>query len=81
MPKPILDCPRVVAVIRQLVAAGVAQHVDVHRERKAGALADALDKTVHRVGVKGRRARWQTQRRCRDTAAEARAGRAVRLHG
>ena len=50
MPKPILNPARVMPGIRQGVAAAVSQHVRVHRERKPGALADALDKAVHRVG-------------------------------
>jgi hypothetical protein len=31
MAEPVLNSPRIVAVIRQLIAAGVAQHVDVDR--------------------------------------------------
>jgi len=50
MPKPILNPARVMPGIRQGVAAAVSQHVRVRLERKPGALADALDKTVHRVG-------------------------------
>ena len=32
VPQPILDLPRIVPRIRQGVAAGVAQHVNMHRE-------------------------------------------------
>ena len=32
----VLDGPRIVAVIGELVAAGVAQHVDVNREAELG---------------------------------------------
>ena len=53
MPKPILNSARIVPRIRQRVAAGVAQHVGVHREAKAGAPANALDKPID--GVRGER--------------------------
>src|SRR5262249_11184792 len=43
MAEPILDCPRVVALVGQRVTAGVAQHVGVDLERKASACADALN--------------------------------------
>ena len=43
MTKPILNGPCVVALIGQSVAAGVAQHVDVNLEGKAGALTDPLN--------------------------------------
>jgi hypothetical protein len=42
MAEPILNAPRVVASIGQGVAAGVAQHVNVHGDSEGGALADAL---------------------------------------
>jgi hypothetical protein len=45
MPKPILNCPRVVTCIGQRVAAGVPQHVDVNLEWEARALADAHSQT------------------------------------
>ena len=50
MAKPILDGSCVVAGIGQCVAAAVAQHVGVHREREPGALADALDEAIDSVG-------------------------------
>jgi hypothetical protein len=36
MAEPILNAPRIVARIRQHAAAGVAQHVGVHRKGEAG---------------------------------------------
>lgn len=53
MPQPILNCPRVVPCIRQGVAAGVPEHVDVNLEREAGAFPDALDQAID--GVTGER--------------------------
>jgi len=50
MAEPILDGPRIVAGVRQRVAAGVAEHVDVDGEVKAGALTDALYKPIDGVG-------------------------------
>src|SRR5262249_53715236 len=40
MTEPILNCPRVVALIGQRVAASVAQHVDVNLEWEARSLTD-----------------------------------------
>ena len=53
MPEPILNCPRVMACIGQGVAAGMPQHVDVNLERKASALADALDQAIDGIGGEG----------------------------
>jgi hypothetical protein len=50
MAQPVLDAPRVVAGIRQGVAAGMAEHVGVDRKGEAGAIADALDQSVDGVG-------------------------------
>ena len=49
MAKPILNPPRVMAGVRECVAAALAQHVAMHPERKAGALANALHKPVQRA--------------------------------
>jgi hypothetical protein len=43
VPKPILDCARIVAGVGQGITAAMAQHVAVDREAKASALTDALD--------------------------------------
>ena len=50
MAKPILNCPRVVALVCERVAAGVPQHVRVNLEREAGALTDALDQAIDGIG-------------------------------
>jgi hypothetical protein len=50
MAEPVLDSPRVVARIRQGVAAGAPRHVGVNRKGEAGALADALDQPIDGVG-------------------------------
>jgi hypothetical protein len=39
VPKPILNCARIVAIIGQLVPARMAQHVNMHREGQRGFLA------------------------------------------
>jgi hypothetical protein len=49
-PSQSLNAPRVVVSIGQGVAAGVAEHVGVHRKGKTGARADALDVTVDGIG-------------------------------
>jgi hypothetical protein len=54
MAQPVLDCPGVVAGVRQRVSASVAEHVRMHQEIEAGALADALDQAVD--GIRGERA-------------------------
>jgi hypothetical protein len=46
VPEPVLDYPGVVPLVCQRVAAGMPQHVDVNREVKAGALANALDQSI-----------------------------------
>jgi hypothetical protein len=48
--KAILDGARVVAGVGKGVAAAMPQHVAVHREIKAGALADALDQPIGGIG-------------------------------
>jgi hypothetical protein len=47
--EPSLDRSRVVAVIRQFVAARMAKHVRMHREREPGTLGNALDLSVNGV--------------------------------
>ena len=51
---PILDRPGIDPVVGQLVAARVAPHVEVDRQRQLGAVADVLDQPVDGVGG----ARW-----------------------
>ena len=48
--EPILDRPGIDPVVGQLVAARVAQHVEVDRPRQLGAVADVLDQPVDGVG-------------------------------
>ena len=43
MTEPILDGACIVPLVRQCVAAGVAEHVAVDREGQSGALTNALD--------------------------------------
>jgi len=45
----VLDGPRIVAVIGELVAAGVPQHVDVNREAELGPFANVLDLPIDGV--------------------------------
>jgi hypothetical protein len=52
MAEPILDCPGVVAGVRQRVSAAVPQHVGMDQEVEAGALPNALDQAVDRIGRK-----------------------------
>jgi hypothetical protein len=47
---PVLNPSRIVAGIPQGIAAGMGQHVGVRRAGESRALADALDRPVHRVG-------------------------------
>ena len=49
VPKPVLDRAGVDAVIGELVAAGMPQHVEMHRKRNARPLADDLDQPVDRI--------------------------------
>ena len=48
--KPIFDRPGIDPVVGQLVAARVAQHVEVDRQRQLGAVAGVLDQPVDGVG-------------------------------
>ena len=43
MAEIVLAGPRIVAVIGELAAAGVPQHVDVNREAKLGPFANVLE--------------------------------------
>ena len=54
MAEPILDGPRVVSGVRQGVAAAVAEHVGMHREIEASALANAFYQAID--GVRRERA-------------------------
>ena len=45
----VLDGPRIVAVVGELVAAGVPQHVDVNREAELGPFANVLDLPIERI--------------------------------
>jgi hypothetical protein len=49
MAEPVLNSPRIVAVVGQLIAAGVAQHMDVDRERQPRTPTNALDKPIDGV--------------------------------
>ena len=49
MTQPILNSPCIVTGVRQCVAAAVPQHVCMHREVGAGALAESLDKPIDGV--------------------------------
>jgi hypothetical protein len=46
VPEVVLQSPRVVAVVGELEATGMAKHVWVDREWHLGGLADALDEAV-----------------------------------
>ena len=43
VPEVVLDCPRVAAIVGELVAAGMAQHVRMNLEREAGLDAKPSD--------------------------------------
>ena len=49
MTQPILNSPCIVSGVRQRVATPVAEHVCVHLEVEATALANALDKPIDGV--------------------------------
>jgi hypothetical protein len=49
MPEPVLDSARVVLRVRQGVAAGVAEHVTMHRKGQASARTDPLYKPIHSI--------------------------------
>src|SRR5262245_41098299 len=51
MPKVVLQGPRVVAIVGELEATGVAKHVWVDREWRLGGLPDALDEPVEADGA------------------------------
>ena len=52
MTKPILDRARIVALVRQRVAATMAEHVGVDREGEAGALTNALKMPIDCISCK-----------------------------
>src|SRR6516225_6280384 len=56
MPKPSLERPRVVAIVRELVAASVAQHVRMDRKGHSGTFAQARDQRVEAFGCHRRSA-------------------------
>ena len=49
MTEPVLDRAGVDAVVGQLVAATMPEHVEMHRKRDAGPLADELDQPLDRI--------------------------------
>src|SRR5215831_1767713 len=51
VPKVVLQGPRVVAIVGELEAAGVAKHVRVDGEWHLGGLTEALDKPVKTNGA------------------------------
>src|SRR4051812_15478861 len=54
VPQIMLDRPRVLPVVGQLVAGGVAQHVRMDRELDAGREAGSTDDLAHRIGAERR---------------------------
>ena len=53
VPQIMLDRPRVLAVVGQLVAGGVAQHVRMDGELDAGFASGSTDDLAHRIGQNG----------------------------
>lgn len=53
MPEPVLDGPRIMASVRQGVPAAMAQHMSVHLELEASALANAFDEPINGIRVNG----------------------------
>ena len=51
MTKPVLDGPRIRAIVGKLIAAAMPQHMEVNRHRQLRALADVLDRAVD--GIRG----------------------------
>jgi hypothetical protein len=51
VPEVVLQRPRVVPVVGELEAAGMAKHVGVDREWHLGGLADALDEAMEADGA------------------------------
>ena len=54
VPQIMLDRPRVLPVVGQLVAGGVAQHVRMDRELDAGLASGSTDDLAHRIGAERR---------------------------
>ena len=71
MAEPVLNSPRVVAGIREGIAASVPEHMDVNFEREAGTLPDAFDHPVDGIGGE-----WRAPLRLEHVAA---AGLALQL--
>ena len=53
VPEVVLQGPRVVAIVGELEAAGVAKHVRMDREWHLGSLAEALDEPMETDGTDG----------------------------
>src|SRR5262245_5530089 len=53
VPKVVLDCPRVLAIVCELVAAGVPQHVAVNEEAEARGLASPRDHALIASNAQG----------------------------
>jgi len=51
MPEVVLQGPRIMAIVGELKAAGMAKHVRVDREWHLGGLAEALDEAVEADGA------------------------------
>jgi hypothetical protein len=76
-----LDSPRVLPVVGQLVAGGVAQHVRMDRELDAGLASGSTDDLAHRIGAERRLAlAHEYVGRCPGKPAAAGARRAVPAH-
>ena len=56
VPEVVLDCPGVLAIVCELVAAGVPQHVAVDREWEARGLASPRDHALIASHAQGRQA-------------------------
>ncbi len=54
MAQIMLDRPRIPAVVGELIASSVAQHVGVDRELDTGLLSGPADDFAHRIGGKWR---------------------------
>ena len=68
-----LQATSVVTLVGECIAAGVAKHVRVDRERQLGGDADALDLAIVTVlSERARRVRCRIRNRYRDTGGVAR---------
>ena len=50
MAQIMLDRPRILAIVGELIAGSVAQHVGVNRELDAGLSSGPADDLAHRIG-------------------------------